>query len=229
MNDEIQYPFEECYGCKKRGCIVNCNSGAVCLVGKEMESAQVIEIVARDIPFYRNSGGGVTFSGGEPLSQPTFLLELLERCKKLEIHTAIETSGWAEQKIFQQILPLTDLFLFDLKIIDPALHLEFTGKSVAPILRNLSFLASKHANIIIRVPLIEDITDTPSNIESISKIMAINGLKKIVIEPFHTLGKSKYEEIGLIYTLPLNQDYPSGKAEIAREFFLRRNFDCEIT
>ena len=193
-----------------------------------MSAEEVMGIVARDIPFYRNSGGGVTFSGGEPLSQPEFLLELLQHCKTLGIHTAIETSGWAEKETLRQVLPLTGLFLYDLKIIDPDQHLAYTGKPVDRVLENLAFLASLHKNIVIRVPLVEEITDTTANLQAISDIMTLNALQEIVLEPYHSLGIEKYQEIGIHFQLADISDYPFEKAAMARDFFKMKGLNCEI-
>jgi pyruvate formate lyase activating enzyme len=225
----IRHSLNKCNECTELVCIEKCNYGAVTMSGRIMDSSEVIEKVARDIPFYRNSGGGVTFSGGEPLSQPQFLLALLTHCQTLGIHTAIETSGYADLKTFQQIIPLTGLFLFDLKITDPYLHLAYTGKPVAPVLANLSFLAAHHDNIIIRVPLVPEITDTFSNLDAISEIMARNSLRRICIEPYHTLGTAKYIELGMVYRLPETHDCLPARAESAREFFIRKGFECEIS
>ena len=227
-NGEIQYPFDECIGCQKRTCVENCNSGGVCLAGKEMDSDEVIEILAKDIPFYKNSGGGVTFSGGEPLAQSDFLLDLLKKCRKLDIHTAIETCGFADIGIFQQILPYTNLFLFDLKIIDPAMHLKYTGRPVQPVLDNLACIARLHIDISIRVPLVQGITDRDENLEAIAKVMINNKLNMIFLEPYHSLGVEKYHELGMEYSLPNLGEYLLDKAEDIRQYFLMNHFDCSI-
>ena len=143
VDSVIHRSFDHCNQCHSRVCIEKCNYDAITLSGKVISSDELAEIIALDIPFYRNSGGGVTFSGGEPLMQPAFLLDVLKKCKKLDIHTAVETCGWTGRKTLQRILPFTDLFLFDLKIIDPELHLAFTGKPVGPVLANLAFLAAE--------------------------------------------------------------------------------------
>ena len=177
---------------------------------------------------YRNSGGGVTFSGGEPLMQPAFLLEVLKECKTLEIHTAIETCGWAGRKSLQDIIPFTDLFLFDLKIMDPELHQIHTGMPIGPILENLAFLASQNADIIIRVPLVPGITDTLPNMESIAEIMHANGLEQICLEPYHSLGQAKYEEHGLKYSLEHLGLYNMQQINVLCDFFTLRGLICEV-
>jgi pyruvate formate lyase activating enzyme len=224
----IHRNFDDCYCCNSKECLEKCNYDAISLSGKEISSEELVEIIALDIPFYRNSGGGVTFSGGEPLMQPAFLLDILRKCKKLDIHTAVETCGWADRKALQRVLPFTDLFLFDLKIIDPELHFTFTGQPVGPILGNLAFLASGKADVQIRFPLIPGITDTLQNLESVANIMTINNLRRICLEPYHTLGKEKYEEHGMNYLLDDIAQYNARDINAFSGFFHERGFLCEV-
>lgn len=215
--------FEKCAGCIEKPCIEACPSDALSLTGFDMEPAGLLDIIARDIPFYRNSGGGVTFSGGEPFHQPDFLLEMLKGCRSAGIHTAIETSGWTTEPVLRETIPLTDLFLFDLKIINPDLHFRYTGMPVDRILENLSVLAALHPHVIIRFPMIPGITDTPENIGDIIRVMKLNGLKRIDLEPYHTLGADKYPEHGMRYTLQGVQLYEQGKIEEIRARFEANN------
>lgn len=227
-DDGMQRSFDECNICESKVCIEKCNNNAITLSGKEITADELVKAIALDIPFYRNSGGGVTFSGGEPLMQPVFLLEVLKKCKALEIHTAIETCGWAGRKSLQDIIPFTDLFLFDLKIMDPELHQIHTGMPIGPILENLAFLASQHADIIIRVPLVPGITDTLPNMESIAEIMHTNGLEQICLEPYHSLGQAKYEEHGLKYSLEHLGLYNMQQINVLCDFFTLRGLICEV-
>lgn len=227
-DDGMQRSFDECNICESKVCIEKCNNNAITLSGKEITADELVKAIALDISFYRNSGGGVTFSGGEPLMQPAFLLEVLKKCKALEIHTAIETCGWADRKSLQDIIPFTDLFLFDLKIMDPELHQIHTGMPIGPILENLAFLASQNADIIIRVPLVPGITDTLPNMESIAEIMHANGLEQICLEPYHSLGQAKYEEHGLKYSLEHLGLYNMQQINVLCDFFTLRGLICEV-
>lgn len=228
-NGKIIRSFEMCSQCHSRVCVEKCNYEAVSVSGREITSDELVETIALDIPFYRNSGGGATFSGGEPLMQPSFLLDVLRKCKLREINTAIETCGWAERKTLKDILPYTDLFLFDLKIVDPELHLSMTGKPAGPILGNLAYLAAEKAEIIIRLPLVPGITDTDRNIEDIAQLMTKNNLNRICLEPYHTLGIEKYKEHGLKYRLEDTIQYNPQQISYFSEFFSLRGFQCTIT
>jgi len=224
----IDRSFELCMQCESKVCIDKCNYDALLLSGREITVDELVDIIALDLPFYKNSGGGVTFSGGEPLMQPAFLLEVLKKCKAREIHTAIETCGWADRKAFQSVLPFTDLFLFDLKIIDPLQHLSYTGKPVNPILENLSFLVSTDAEIIIRFPLIPGITDTAQNLKDVAEVMRKNNLKQICLEPYHTLGREKYEEHEMKNQLDHIDNYSQQQIKTIENLFLEWGFSCEV-
>ena len=228
VDSVIHRSFDHCNQCHSRVCIEKCNYDAITLSGKVISSDELAEIIALDIPFYKNSGGGVTFSGGEPLMQPAFLLDVLQKCKKLDIHTAVETCGWIGRKTLQRVLPFTDLFLFDLKIIDPELHLAFTGKPVGPVLANLAFLAAEKVDVMIRFPLIPGITDTLQNLEGIANIMVNNNLRQIHLEPYHTLGREKYEEHGMQYRLDHVRQYNPQDIYTFSGFFRERGFLCEV-
>lgn len=196
-NTSVTIDFEKCRNCRERPCLAACNHGAMNLTGYTVSPGELIGIIAKDMAFYRNSGGGVTFTGGEPLAQPEFLAEILGECNKAGIHTAIETCGYCSQSDLERIVPLVDLFLFDIKIINPEKHKIFTGKSNRVILRNLKSLSEQGKKIIIRFPLIPGITDTDENINDVVSMMKRLGLKDIDLEPYHSLGVAKYGELGM--------------------------------
>ncbi len=224
----LRHDFDLCSECPDKPCTGACPYDARSLSGSEITADLLMDTIARDIPFYRNSGGGVTFSGGEPFHQPAFLLEMLERCHAAGIHTAIETCGWASESDIRQAMPLTNMFLFDLKIIDPENHIRHTGKPVKPILDNLALLAAEHPEVIIRFPLVPGITDTMENLNDIVKVMNKNGLVRLNLEPYHSLGVDKYMEHGLNYSLHALSHYESGDLESFRQFFISRGLNCEI-
>lgn len=147
------------------------NGGRESLTTNSVTADELIEVVARDVPYFDQSGGGVTFSGGEPLMQFEFLSELLKACQRRSIHTALDTTGYAPSEKIRSIVDLVDLFLYDLKIMDDKLHQEHVGVSNQLILENLNMLVDLGCSIRIRVPMIPGITDRPENIDAICEFV----------------------------------------------------------
>ena len=164
--------------------------------GVEYSVNELKEEIKKDIIFYDESGGGVTFSGGEPMMQVNFLGEILRECKKMEISTAIDTSGYAESDAFESVYPLTDIFLFDLKLIDNRDHLKYTEVSNEIILNNLRLLAGKGNKVVIRIPLIPGITDTEKNLNEIAAfVKKLPYVMKIDLLPYNIFTESKYNRL----------------------------------
>ncbi len=164
--------------------------------------------ITADKAFYDNSGGGVTFSGGEPFAQPEFLADLLARCRTSGIRAAVETCGYAAMPDIARLEPLIDLFLYDLKIIDPQRHRQWTGRDNAPILENLRFLAGRCAEkIVLRVPLIPGGTDGEANLAAIAEFSRALGLSRVELLAYHALGAGKYEGLGRIYRMPTEDSW----------------------
>lgn len=184
-------------------CAAVCSTGARQLVGRQLSVDEVMRDVAKDVIFYDESGGGVTFSGGEPLMQPEFLTGLLQRCRARSIHTAVDTTGYAPWEILLAISPLTDLFLFDLKIMDDRRHRDFTGVSNERILDNLKALSQCHCAIRIRFPLIPGVNDDSDNVEKLGMfVAALPGVAHIDLLPYQRMGVDKYRRLGKEYLLP---------------------------
>ncbi len=187
--------------CTKCGkCTIKCYSKALEMIGQEMTVDEVMEEVLKDRPFYQTSGGGMTISGGEPMTQFEFTKALLIEAKRNDLHTCLDTSGYADYKAYLAILPYVDMFLYDLKETDPQKHKEFTGVDNERILANLSKLDNDGAKIILRCPLIPQLNARDQHIQNIAKIA--NSLKNIIeihILPYHPLGKSKSIRIGKHY------------------------------
>ncbi len=178
-------------------CVEACPSGARQMVGTIMTVSEVMAEVLKDRLFYDDSGGGVTISGGEPLMQPRFLRDVLTACRTQGIHTAIDTCGFASRDFLLSIAPLTDLFLYDLKAIDEARHLEYTGVSNASILENLRALGKVHNNIWIRIPLIPGLNDDDDQLEATGRFAAsIPGVRQLNILPYHNTAVHKYRHLG---------------------------------
>ena len=188
--------------CAHCGCCVEvCYSDAREIVGKEMSVDQVMKEVEKDIVFYNQSGGGVTFSGGEPFLQHEFLLMLLQSCKEKNIHTAVDTSGYTSEQILLQASDFTDLFLYDIKTIDDTIHKSFTGVSNKLILDNLKRLAERRKNVIVRVPLIPTVNDSLEAMREIGGYIAsLHSISEIHLLPYHHVGIEKYYRLGLEYS-----------------------------
>lgn len=183
-----------CAACPSFGaCAEACPAEALQLVGRRMGVGEVMAEIRRDLPFYEDSGGGATFTGGEPLAQPEFLLDLLRACRAEGIRSALDTSGWAGRDLVMEAGALADLVLFDLKLMDDARHLAATGVPLAPILDNLRALAAAGANVALRLPLVPGVNDLPGDMEAAARFAASLGLKMNVhILPYHDSGRGKY-------------------------------------
>jgi pyruvate formate lyase activating enzyme len=192
---------EKCTGCQT--CISVCYSGARQFSGQDMSVDEVMAQVKREIPFYDESGGGVTFSGGEPLMQPSFLSALLTACREQEIHTTVDTSGFANWNVFEQIREKVDLFLYDLKHMDSVRHREVTGVPNEVILDNLQKLAERGHKILVRIPLIPGINDDEENLGASGQFLAsLPNLQGVELMGYHDIAQAKYQALGWDYKLP---------------------------
>ena len=220
MAPQVVYRKERCLGCGE--CVAACPECALTLTreGIEMDMAlckacsnctdacvaearetagriitvgELMETLKKDIPFYDESGGGVTFSGGEPLMQPAFLLELLHECGRESIHRAVDTSGHVDTQVLLTVAKETDLFLFDLKMMDPIRHRKYTGFSNDLILNNLKQLARSGVDITVRIPLIPGINDDDENIDVMGLFLRVlPKIHNVHILPYHDFQKDKY-------------------------------------
>jgi len=162
-------------------------------IGKIMSVQEVMNEIEKDSIFYDESGGGVTFSGGEPLMQHKFLIELLDACKDAGIHSAVDTTGFANQNIFKQVAKKTDLFLYDLKLLDDKEHKKYTGVSNKVILDNLKYLNQIKKRVTIRFPVIPGITDTLENVSLMKKfLLPLKNIRKLALLPYHDIANHKY-------------------------------------
>jgi pyruvate formate lyase activating enzyme len=206
---------EKCTLCG--ACAETCYAEARDVIGREMTVVAIMAEITRDVAFYDESGGGVTFTGGEPLLQPDFLLALLQACQEQELHTALDTSGFAAWKVLDRIRPYVDLFLYDLKLMDDTRHRRFTGVSNRPILDNLRKLSSHGHSIILRVPVIPGINDDDETIRQIGMFAGtLPHLGEVNLLPYHHIGADKYTRLNRAYPLPDTQPPPALRlAEIA--------------
>jgi pyruvate formate lyase activating enzyme len=176
-------------------CVSACLYGALSVVGESMRAENVLEQVEKDIVFYNNSGGGITISGGEPLAQHEFLEELLPRIKNSGLHVALDTTGYAQAKILDRLLPFIDLVLLDIKHTEPARHKKFTGVENTIILENAKKIAGT-VRTWFRVPLIKGFNDSKSYMEDMADFAVKCGVDKISLLPYHAGGVAKEKQIG---------------------------------
>lgn len=182
-------------------CAERCLYGGLAVCGRRMGIEEILEEVKRDAPFYRNSGGGVTVSGGEPLGQSDFVADLLEACRSEGFHTCLDTTGYAPWDILEQVLQGVDLLLFDIKHLDPRAHQEMTGVGNELILGNLR-RAAEFMRIWLRIPLIAGFNDSREHIDRVARLGKEMRVEKISVLPYHEGGKAKCERMGRPYLFP---------------------------
>ena len=186
---------DKCVSCG--ACADGCGYNALELAGKEMSVQEVMTEVLKDKVFYDNSGGGLTLSGGEPLMQLDFSYEVLKQAKQNGIHACIETCGFAKTEDILKVAEFTDVFLYDWKLTNDELHKEYTGVSNRKIFDNLKAIDAVGSKIVLRCPIIPNVNDTEEHFLGIANVA--NSLKNILsidVEPYHSLGSSKYKKIG---------------------------------
>ena len=184
---------KNCIHCAK--CVGACSSNALEVCGEEKSAEEIIEEVLRDKPFYEESEGGVTLSGGEPLMQYDFTLSLLKLAKNNGLHTAIETSGFSYKNILD-LAEYTDLWLYDIKIFPDDEHIKYTGVSNKAIFDNLHLLDKSGADIVLRCPIIPDINMNDEHFDKLVQLAnSLSGVLAIHLEPYHPLGISKAEQL----------------------------------
>jgi len=184
--------------CKACGaCGEVCYAGARTIVGEGMTIASLLEEVEKDRPFYESSGGGVTFSGGEPLAQSEFISEALTVCSSRGIGTVVDTCGYAPWAAFEEVSPSTDLFLYDIKLMDDELHIRHTGVSNELVLDNLQRLSRTGADVIIRAVVIPGVTDLEENWSALRRYVGeLPRRHRVELLPFHGIGSDKYPRLG---------------------------------
>jgi pyruvate formate lyase activating enzyme len=190
-----------------------------------MSVPQVLAEIEKDRAFYDQSGGGVTFSGGEPLMQPEFLLALLEACGERDLHRTVDTTGYAPEELMEAVARLTELVLYDLKHMDTQRHKILTGVPNEPILTNLKLLAAVGANLWVRIPLIPGLNDDSNNLVATGKFISeLPDPPAVHILPFHCAAKGKYERLAQTFTIagvqPPTNEQMTNAARHLRDFGL---------
>jgi pyruvate formate lyase activating enzyme len=211
--DGIAQDAGRCAGCGR--CAETCYADARAMAGRRVRAGEVLAEVVRDEPFFRNSGGGVTLGGGEPLAQPDFAAAILQLCRARGLHTAVETCGQAPWAACEAVRPWTHLFLFDLKHIHAERHRAVTGADLARILENLGRLAAA-ARVVVRVPLIPGFNDEPDTVSALAQRARAAGVSEVHLLPYHGFGQSKYAQLGRAYAFAGAAAVPPAKLEALR-------------
>ncbi len=182
-------------------CVTECLADARSISGREMTVDEVCRIVEKDMSYYRNSGGGVTMSGGEATHQIESLLQLLLRCKEMGLHVCLDTCGFVDWEMLKEATRQVDLVLMDIKHMNTVTHKKLTGVGNELILENVSRIADQGVPMTIRVPLIPGMNDSDENIEKLGKYMAVHGLSRVDLLPYHRFSVSKYRALSVEYPL----------------------------
>jgi pyruvate formate lyase activating enzyme len=211
--------------CKALGrCIHICPQGRLNICGKEMDSAELACKVKRQAAFLIENNGGVTLSGGEPLSQPKFLFTLMGELKPM--HLAVETSGYASKHVFRKMMDLADLILIDIKHMNNSLHRKYTGVGNGRILSNVDQLKQGDKPFIIRIPLIPGVNDDTPNLQATAEFLTgAKNLIRIELMPYNVLAGAKYRAVGLEYQPGFNVN---AQPHIDRQPFISRGIDSTV-
>ncbi len=198
-NGKSSFDKSKCTDCG--ACTKVCQTKSREMSGKRLTVDEVVKEVKKDILFYENSGGGVTFCGGEPTMQKDYLLELMQACYDEGIDITLDTCGYCNHENFKAFIPYVNLFLFDCKLMNAKKHQQYTEQDNELILENLKFLLQHNKNVHIRIPLIPEVNDTEENVQSLANFIHDNAKNStnysIDILPYHEYGKSKYKALGL--------------------------------
>lgn len=208
-------------------CTDTCYAEARERVGEEHTVAEVMKTVESDLDFYDESGGGVTLSGGEPLMQQGFVVELLRECREREIRTAVDTSGAVSWKVFEKVLPYTNLFLYDIKHMDESVHRDATGVSNRRILENLRRLSATGQDIVLRFAVIPGFNDSDEHIRQTGEFAAsLPHRHPLSILPYHAAAADKYKRLGQSYTL--GETDPPGDERMAEISSILEGYGLEV-
>ncbi len=203
-------------------------AGARRLVGEWVTVDELLQRIRGDVVFFDQSGGGVTFSGGEPLMQHDFLFASLRLCKSDGIHTAVETCGFGAPEVVARISEHVDLFLFDLKLADADRHRKLTGVDNALILQNLCMLVGNGKSVVVRIPVIAGVNDDESNVRGSMALLSQIGVQRVDLLPFHEIGMYKYQRLGSTCRLPEARIPSAERMQELSDWFSREGFTVRI-
>lgn len=201
------------------------------IAGEYLSVNDILSILEKERMFITQSGGGVTFSGGEPMQQPEFLLEALKACHENGYHAAVDTSGYSLPANYTAIFPYTDLFLFDIKHPDNENHMEFTGVSNDLIISNFKLILESGTDIMVRIPVIPGYNDDKDNLESVRSFLTVNkavNLKNISLLPYHRTGSSKYKRLNIPDRMEGIKPPSSERMNELKQFFAETGISTKI-
>lgn len=224
--NQIVFKRDNCIGCQN--CMEICPQRALTAEGELMTLEKVMHEVMQDRSFYEESGGGVTLSGGEVLGQAEFAIALLEALQRENIHTACETTGYAEADVFRRFIEPVDLLLFDLKHYDREKHFAATGVYPEKILGNLKFAIAKGKEVILRIPVIPGINDSLSDAAGFAKLIETIGGNRLDLLPFHQFGQKKYALLNRAYAMAEAKHLREEDLLAYRDVFLEHGMDCRF-
>ena len=221
-----------CTNCMK--CYQACPSDAIKAWGKEMTVDECMEIILKDRGYYEKSGGGVTVSGGDPMIQMDFVVELFRRCKEEKIQTCLESTFYAEWSTIEKVLPYTDIIISDIKHMDTNVHRKHTGRENHLILENLKKLADLNKEIILRIPVIPGVNDGKDNLEKTADFILneMDGkVRTLQLLSFMRLGEEKYQSLGIPYKMEnivVDRKAFTEKVKKMAEYFNGRGIHCQV-
>lgn len=224
IGNHIHINFDQCVGCLQ--CVDHCLADALVHEGEYKTVQEVVDVCLQDIDFYEESGGGVTISGGEGMAQPSFLKELVTELKKHHIHMAIETTGYIKQETFQELAPLFDLLLFDVKHYDSDKHYAGTGVHNKLIRNNLKWAIAHGIEVLPRIPVIPDFNASLEDADGIGELLLQVHANKVQLLPFHQFGEKKYEQLNRDYTLKHEKALHPEDLKVYQQIFLDKGIDC---
>ena len=218
----------DCIACGR--CVKACPQGALAIAGECKGISELLEVVEQDWPFYQSSGGGVTVGGGEPMLQPEAVANLLLACRHKGINTAMETCGYARPEVVRQLAEVVDLFLFDIKHMNPEKHYALTGVRNETILANLSWLLENGSNVRIRMPLLKGYNDDAEEMHAVGKFLynykGMKNLKGVDLLPYHKMGVGKYAQLDMEY--PIKDNPVLDDRDMATMESILRGYDLDV-
>lgn len=226
VDDRLRFQYQK--GIDYQKCVQQCPTGALESTGQLMTLSEIMDAVKKDMDFYEESGGGVTLSGGEVLVWSEFAGKLLQKLHAEKIHSAIETTGYAAEPVFQSIAANADLLLFDLKHHNNEKHRIYTGVPNTPILQNMKWAIKQNIPLLVRIPVIPTVNDHLTDAAAFCTLLKEIGAKQVELLPFHQFGQKKYELLQLEYAMKdIKTLHPEDLTDY-KEIFEQSGFEVKL-